>query len=46
MVSSDDTKQSFYVHYSLTYKHSIGIESPKDKYFDKKIDETVNLLKR
>ena len=35
MSMSDSMKDSIYFHYSPTYKYSIGIESVKDKFFDK-----------
>ena len=35
MAMSDNMKESIYYHYSPTYKYSVGIESVKDKLFDK-----------
>ena len=35
MAMSDNMKESIYYHYSPTYKYSVGIESVKDKFFDK-----------
>ena len=35
MTMSDNMKESIYYHYSPTYKYSVGIESVKDKFFDK-----------
>jgi hypothetical protein len=33
MTFSDNLKNSFYYHYSPSYKYSVGIENIKDKYF-------------
>ncbi|MAA53982.1 MAG: hypothetical protein CMK43_02200 [Porticoccaceae bacterium] len=34
MAFSDNMKNSIYVHYSPTYKYSIGVEKIRDKYFN------------
>jgi hypothetical protein len=35
MLITDNMKDSFYYHYSPTYKYSVGIETVKDLIFDK-----------
>ncbi len=34
MSSSNDMKESLYIHYSPSFRHSIGVEILKDKMFD------------